>query len=102
MRPTWVLSAPDRPHVGPMNLAIRVPFPIAVDPKASVGTASSNCDLVESDVLLEFEFTVTTDNRVVALVANSTMPHSTPSGTTLRRKNETPCQEKGDRIMSLA
>ena len=22
--PTWVLSAPDRPHVGPMNLAIRV------------------------------------------------------------------------------
>ena len=24
MGPTWVLSAPDRPHVGPMNLAIRV------------------------------------------------------------------------------
>ena len=23
MRPTWVLSAPDGPHVGPMNLAIR-------------------------------------------------------------------------------
>ena len=23
-RPTWVLSAPDGPHVGPMNLAIRV------------------------------------------------------------------------------
>ena len=23
MGPTWVLSAPDRPHVGPMNLAIR-------------------------------------------------------------------------------
>ena len=22
--PTWVLSAPDRPHVGPMNLALRV------------------------------------------------------------------------------
>ena len=22
--PTWVLSAPDGPHVGPMNLAIRV------------------------------------------------------------------------------
>ena len=22
--PTWVLSAPDRPHIGPMNLAIRV------------------------------------------------------------------------------
>ena len=24
MAPTWVLSAPDGPHVGPMNLAIRV------------------------------------------------------------------------------
>ena len=24
IRPNWVLSAPDRPHVGPMNLAIRV------------------------------------------------------------------------------
>ena len=23
MKPTWVLSAPDGPHVGPMNLAIR-------------------------------------------------------------------------------
>ena len=23
MEPTWVLSAPDGPHVGPMNLAIR-------------------------------------------------------------------------------
>ena len=26
MGPTWVLSAPDGPHVGPMNLAIRVGF----------------------------------------------------------------------------
>ena len=25
MGPTWVLSAPDGPHVGPMNLAIREP-----------------------------------------------------------------------------
>ena len=24
MRPIWVLSAPDGPHVGPMNLAIMV------------------------------------------------------------------------------
>ena len=23
MGPTWVLSAPDEPHVGPMNIAIR-------------------------------------------------------------------------------
>ena len=27
MGPTWVLSAPDGPHVGPMNLAIRDDFP---------------------------------------------------------------------------
>ena len=27
MGPTWVLSAPDGPHVGPMNLAIRVQMP---------------------------------------------------------------------------
>ena len=26
MGPTWVLSAPDGPHVGPINLAIRVHF----------------------------------------------------------------------------
>ena len=26
MGPTWVLSAPDGPHVGPMNLAIRVVY----------------------------------------------------------------------------
>ena len=26
MGPTWVLSAPDGPHVGPMNLAIRKPW----------------------------------------------------------------------------
>ena len=26
MGPTWVLSAPDGPHVGPMNLAIRGPI----------------------------------------------------------------------------
>ena len=26
MGPTWVLSAPDGPHVGPVNLAIRAPY----------------------------------------------------------------------------
>ena len=24
LRPTWVLSAPDGPHVGPMNFAMKV------------------------------------------------------------------------------
>ena len=26
MGPTWVLSTPDGPHVGPMNFAIRIVF----------------------------------------------------------------------------
>ena len=30
MGPTWVLSAPDGPHVGPMNLAIRVCHDVAI------------------------------------------------------------------------
>ena len=30
MGPTWVLSAPDGPHVGPMNLAIRVLIIMAI------------------------------------------------------------------------
>ena len=30
MGPTWVLSAPDGPHVGPMNLTIRVYFNIVI------------------------------------------------------------------------
>ena len=30
MGPTWVLSAPGGPHIGPMNLAVWVPFFIAI------------------------------------------------------------------------
>ena len=30
MGPTWVLSAPDGPHDGPMNLAIREDMPITI------------------------------------------------------------------------
>ena len=35
---TWVLSAPDGPHVGPMNLAIRVIIlaPVIVDPECVI------------------------------------------------------------------
>ena len=35
MGPTWVLSAPDGPHVGPMNLATRV---VASDSQISCHT----------------------------------------------------------------
>ena len=31
MGPTWVLSAPGRPHVGPMNLGIRAIYPLDWD-----------------------------------------------------------------------
>ena len=30
MGPTWVLSAPDRPHAGPINLAIRVSLRLSI------------------------------------------------------------------------
>ena len=40
MGPTWVLSAPDGPHVGPMNLAIRdiavsLSHPVEIRPGAN-------------------------------------------------------------------
>ena len=38
IRPTWVLSAPDGPHVGPMSLAIRECLPGSISCKASVST----------------------------------------------------------------
>ena len=34
MGPTWVLSAPDGPHIGPINLAIREGTWTAVPPMA--------------------------------------------------------------------
>ena len=37
MGPTWVLSAPDGPHAGPMNLAIRVGIQ-CLDNSEKVGT----------------------------------------------------------------
>ena len=57
MGPTWVLSAPDGPHVGPMNLAIRdilslskaysakqkkrpVTFAITINPTTAVAVVS--------------------------------------------------------------
>ena len=36
MGPTWVLSAPDGPHVGPMNLAIRGVMQLLIHVLASV------------------------------------------------------------------
>ena len=41
MGPTWVLSAPDGPHVGPMNLAIRVVFDIVLFPNLKYRFSSS-------------------------------------------------------------
>ena len=41
MGPTWVLSAPDGPHVGPMNIAIRDPF-IMLSPQCQWGDLEWN------------------------------------------------------------
>ena len=40
MGPTWVLSAPSEPHVGPMNLAIRVVADTSTDVSVSMYTAT--------------------------------------------------------------
>ena len=45
MGPTWVLSAPDEPHVGPMNLAIRdglMPLSKARKPRRALITKNDN------------------------------------------------------------
>ena len=49
MGPTWILSAPDGPHVGPMSLAIKGGSVMSMM-KASVAATSSltYCDLVTS------------------------------------------------------
>ena len=43
MGPTWVLSAPDGPHIGPMNLAIRV---VSLS-TGSTGEPQMNCGNAE-------------------------------------------------------
>ena len=47
MGPTWVLSAPDGPHVGPMNLAIRVVMPYGDVDLSQHSTGSDNGLLLE-------------------------------------------------------
>ena len=60
MGPTWVLSAPDGSHVGPMNLAIRVySLPIDVDLSESAGVLSSRCRCrVSSNIFLALHYPV--------------------------------------------
>ena len=48
MGPTWVLSAPDGPHVGPMNLAIRVALYCS-------SSAATTLSIKDSLVVLLFE-----------------------------------------------
>ena len=45
MGPTWVLSAPDGPHIGPMNLAIwdAYFFGVADTYALHAGTTPENC-----------------------------------------------------------
>ena len=46
MGPTWVLSAPDGPHVGPMNLAIRGPSTDKTHPIAHPWNCTMGCLLL--------------------------------------------------------
>ena len=43
MGPIWILSPPDVPHVGPMNLAIRV----VIDALVPYATSTHDIDYVE-------------------------------------------------------
>ena len=47
MGPTWVLSSPGGPHVGPMNLAIRAILPVIWDTTALLG---QHCDVVHVSI----------------------------------------------------
>ena len=56
MGPTWVLTAPDGPYVGPINLAIRAPTPIChVDTsRAATRTATPSTGGVTTTALHGF------------------------------------------------
>ena len=43
--PTWVLSAPDGPHIGPMNLAIRGYFLTAITPRYQISWSQHGAHL---------------------------------------------------------
>ena len=55
MGPTWVLSAPDGPHVGPLNLAIRVVYVTSCRWPPQVG--ESHVDLVNCSEITTCEST---------------------------------------------
>ena len=56
MGPTWVLSAPDGPHVGPMNLAIRG---VLLPPHSSVPSKDAGQKLMFFNVFLKWKlFTI--------------------------------------------
>ena len=67
MGPTWVLSVPDGPHVGPMNLAIR-------DVKDEINHATHNgsrpCNLFSS-VLWRLVFSAWIENIIFCLLFRS-------------------------------
>ena len=55
MGPTWVLSAPDGPHVGPMNLAIRV---------SSIGSDYDSSPFRSQAIFLNISINNTPTNRL--------------------------------------
>ena len=49
MGPTWVLSAPDGPHVGPMDLVIRVDKKDSVSRRLIGARAKGSLDYIISE-----------------------------------------------------
>ena len=54
MGPTWVLSAPDGPHVGPMNLAIRVCNSRFIHINTQTNSTGMNPEASLQDICLSF------------------------------------------------
>ena len=49
MGPTWVLSAPDGPHVGPMNLAVRVDMMLTLSPRVAPAVVFTTFCVIRND-----------------------------------------------------
>ena len=72
MGPIWVLSAPDGPHVGPMNFAIRVRLPNTCAMSVSRNYNKSKCIFM----FPEKQFSTSCDTKIiqVMLISLATFP----------------------------
>ena len=96
MAPTWVLSAPDGPHVGPMNLANRVHIPLE----------ECVCKTKKKSIANGFSYTLCVHNCYIyhpAVVANLTSinwPFETTWVITTYQKRPRPSVKMGKEKLS--